>query len=81
MTDEFSGTVTGDLTFLGITKPVTLEVSYGGVANVPWYGQRDLIGFTATATLNRSDFGLTAVMGAASDEVQIEFSGEFLETE
>ena len=81
LTDEFSGTVTGDLTFLGITKPVTLEVSYGGVANVPWYGQRDLIGFTATATLNRSDFGLTAVMGAASDEVQIEFSGEFLETE
>ena len=78
-TGDFEGTVTGDLTFLGVTKPVTLNVSYGGVANPPWFGQRDVIGFTASTTLNRSDFGQTSMAGIISDEVEIEFSGEFLQ--
>ena len=80
-TGEFEGTVTGDLTFLGVTKPVTLDVSYGGVANPPWFGQRDVIGFTATTTLNRSEFGQTSMAGVILDEVTIEFSGEFLQAE
>lgn len=80
-TGDFSGTVTGDLTFLGVTKPVTLDVSYGGVANPPWFGQRDVIGFTASTTVTRSDFGSTALGGIISDDVVIEFSGEFLQAE
>jgi polyisoprenoid-binding protein YceI len=78
-TGEFEGTVTGDVTFLGVTQPVTLNVTYGGVANPPWFGQRDVIGFTASTTLNRSDFGQTSLTGVISDEVTIEFSGEFLQ--
>lgn len=81
LTGEFEGTVSGDLTFLGVTQPVTLDVSYGGVANPPWFGQRDVIGFTASTTINRSDFGSTSVKHVVSDEVVIEFSGEFLEAE
>lgn len=80
-TGEYTGTVTGDLTFLGVTRPVTLDVTYNGTANLPWYGERDLIGFNASTTINRSDYGLDAVSGAVSDEVTIEFSGEFLQTE
>lgn len=80
-TGEFEGTVTGDLTFLGVTKPVTLDVSYGGVANPPWFGQRDVIGFTASTTVTRSEFGQTSMAGIISDEVEIEFSGEFLQAE
>ncbi|MEM9180129.1 MAG: YceI family protein [Pseudomonadota bacterium] len=80
-TGEFSGTVTGDLTFLGVTKPVTLDVSYGGVANPPWFGQRDVIGFTASTTVTRSEFGNTSMVGIISDEVVVEFSGEFLQAE
>ena len=80
-TGEFSGTVTGDLTFLGVTKPVTLDVSYGGVANPPWFGQRDVIGFTASTTVTRSEFGNTSMAGIISDEVVVEFSGEFLQAE
>lgn len=80
-TGEFEGTVTGDLTFLGVTQPVTLDVSYGGVANPPWFGQRDVIGFTASTTITRSDFGQTSMAGVVSDEVEIEFSGEFLQAE
>lgn len=78
---DFSGTVTGDLTYLGVTKPVSLDVSYGGVANPPWFGQRDVIGFTASTTLARSDFGSSALAGIISDEVVVEFSGEFLQAE
>lgn len=79
-TGEYEGTVTGDLTFLGVTKPVTMDVSYGGVANPPWFGQRDVIGFTASTTIDRTDFGLTGT-GSASNEVTIEFTGEFLQAE
>lgn len=78
---EFDGTVTGDLTFLGVTKPVSLNVTYNGTANVPWFGQRDLIGFTASTTIKRSEWGMTSMAGMISDEVVVEFSGEFLQAE
>ncbi len=78
---EFEGTVTGDLTFLGVTKPVTLDVTYNGVTNVPWFGQRDVIGFNATTTLKRSEWGMTSMSRIVSDEVVIDFSGEFLQAE
>lgn len=78
-TGEFTGQVVGDLTFLGVTKPVTLDVTYNGVANVPWFGQRDLIGFNASTTIDRTEFGLTANGSSVSQDVVIEFSGEFLQ--
>ncbi len=79
LSGDFTGTVTGDLTFLGITRPVTLDVTYNGVTNVPWFGQRDLIGFNAVATIKRSDWGMTAMKRVVSDQVTITFSGEFLQ--
>ena len=50
-------TVQGDLTMHGVTKPVTLNVEFGGLIKDPWGNQR--AAFTATGTLNRKDFGLT----------------------
>lgn len=76
-----AGQVTGDLSFLGVTKPVTLDVTYNGTGNAPWFGERDLIGFDAKTTLNRSDFGMGALIPIVTDEVTIEFSGEFLQDE
>ena len=73
--------MTGDLTFLGQTQPVTLDVTFNGVANVPWFGTRDIIGFNAVTTINRSEFGQDALQGMISDEVVVEFSGEFLQQE
>jgi polyisoprenoid-binding protein YceI len=46
----------GDLTIRGVTRPVELEVEYGGSVKDPWGKER--IGFTASATINRKDFGL-----------------------
>lgn len=52
--------VTGDLAFRGVTRPVTMLVSFnGGYASHP-YEPRARIGFSAAGTLSRSAFGLDA---------------------
>ena len=58
--------VAGDLTIRGVTKPVVLDVVYGGAAKDPSGIER--AAFTATTKLNRKDFGLTwnKVMEAGS---------------
>jgi len=47
----------GNLTIAGITKPITLNVDFGGLAKDPWGGER--AGFTVTGKISRKDFGLT----------------------
>jgi polyisoprenoid-binding protein YceI len=49
--------VVGDLTIRDVTREVVLDVEYGGQGKDPWGNQR--VGFTATASLNRKEFGLT----------------------
>jgi polyisoprenoid-binding protein YceI len=51
------GTVTGDLTIKGITRPVTLHTTFVGLARDPWGGER--AAFTATAEIDREDWGMT----------------------
>ena len=80
-TGDTTGTVTGDLTFLGVTKPVTMDVVFNGSAAPSWNGGRVILGFDAETTINRSDFGQTSMQGAISDEVVVEFAGEFVQPE
>ena len=47
----------GELTIRGVTRPVTLDVTYEGVAGDPWGGTR--AGFSATAEVDREEWGLT----------------------
>jgi polyisoprenoid-binding protein YceI len=49
--------VTGNLTLHGVTKPVVLDVEALGGGKDPWGNER--IGFQATTSINRKDFGLT----------------------
>ncbi|MGJ1196419.1 YceI family protein [Sphingobacterium spiritivorum] len=53
--DEFA--VTGDLTIKDVTKSITLDVDFGGVAVDPWGNSK--AGYTFSGKINRSDFGLT----------------------
>jgi polyisoprenoid-binding protein YceI len=46
----------GDLTIRDVTREVSLDVEYGGRATDPWGNER--IGFIATTSLDRKDFGL-----------------------
>ncbi len=48
--------VVGELTIRDVTREVPLEIEYGGRGKDPWGNER--VGFTATASLNRKDFGL-----------------------
>jgi polyisoprenoid-binding protein YceI len=49
--------IVGELTIKGITKEVVLEAEYAGIHKDPWGNTRT--GFTASATLDRKDFGLS----------------------
>jgi polyisoprenoid-binding protein YceI len=75
--------VEGNLTMHGVTKPVTLDVELLGVGPDPWGNTR--IGFEATATINRKEFGISwnraldaggVILG---DEVEISLAIEGIE--
>lgn len=76
-TADRKGTMTGNLSFLGVTKPVTLNVSFTG-DRPDQRTQKHKVGFEATGSFKRSDFGLTGV-GSASDEVRVEINAEFVQ--
>ncbi len=73
------GRITGDLTIKGITKPVTLDVTYNGSTVSPLAAKTTLIGFHATATIRRSDYNMTGVIWSSmvSDEVKLDIEAPF----
>lgn len=68
-------TVVGDLTIKGITKPVTLNVTINKVGVQP-IAKREAAGFSATATIKRSDFGVGKYAPNVSDEVKLSITTE-----
>ena len=68
-------TVVGDLTIKGITKPVTLDVTLNGAGAHPMT-KAQTIGFDATGTVKRSDWGLDYAAPAVSDEVTLRITTE-----
>jgi polyisoprenoid-binding protein YceI len=73
-----TGTIAGDLTLHGLTKPVTLNATFGGLTTDPFSGADD-IGFHATATVKRTDFGITGMVweGVVGDEVKLTIEAMF----
>ena len=67
--------VTGDLTIKDITKPVVLDVHLNKVGEHPM-AKVPAIGFDATATVKRSDFGVGAYAPMVSDEVTLRTTTE-----
>ena len=69
--------VTGDLTFLGVTKPAVMEVNFIQAGNVspPAGGYR--MGFNGKMVINRSDWGMSK--STVGDEVTLSLEAEFLE--
>ena len=76
-TGPSSGAVTGDLTFRGVTKPVTLDVTYNGTAAFPWAPDAPRLGFSAAGKIKRSDFGLDFMVPQLGDEVDLLIEAEF----
>ncbi|HEX5554372.1 MAG TPA: YceI family protein [Chitinophagaceae bacterium] len=72
----------GDLTIRDVTKPIELDVEYGGMITDPYGNQRS--GFTVTGKVSRKDFGLryNALLesggAVVSDEIKINCHVEFI---
>ena len=76
--DATHGTLTGDLTLAGVTKPVTLKLRVNKI------GKNDVldtpsVGFTATTTIKRSAFGIKAYEDLVGDAISVQIQIEALE--
>lgn len=73
-TDVNHGTMAGMLSFHGVTKPVTLNVTFNGGGPV---GRRITMGYSATATLNMPEYGMDIAPHNIGDNVALTIETEF----
>jgi polyisoprenoid-binding protein YceI len=70
--------ITGNLTLNGVTRPVTLDASFYGAGKAPaQMGGKENVGFRATATIMRSQFGLGFGVPMVGDAVKLDISAAF----
>lgn len=82
-TSDTTGTVEGNLTLLGQTHPLTLEVTLNKAANYPFGHGRFTLGISAKGTVIRSQYGMTYAVdnGFVGDEVQLILETEAMRVE
>jgi polyisoprenoid-binding protein YceI len=68
--------IEGNLTLHGVTKPITLNARLNKAGPNP-FDQRPTLGFSATGSLKRSDFGMTGFIPVVGDVVKIQIDAEF----
>jgi polyisoprenoid-binding protein YceI len=70
-----TATVKGNLTLLGTSKPVTLDVNNMKCGVHP-FSKKEVCGFNATAAIKRSDFGVKYGLPAIGDDMNLTFEVE-----
>jgi len=70
-----SAMVEGNLTIVGVTKPVSLKVDSINCGKHP-FNKKDVCGFNATTAIKRSDFGVKYGLPAIGDDMNLEFEVE-----
>jgi len=68
--------VCGDLTLRGVTKPVCLDVALNAIKRHPLPPFHRTAGFSATTTLSRAEFGMTAWPSVIGDTVELRIEAE-----
>lgn len=68
-------TLNGELTIIGQTRPVALDLAVNNIGPHPMRGT-PWAGFTATGSIKRSDFGMTYAVPAVGDEIAIRINVE-----
>lgn len=82
-----TGELDGELTFMGVTWPVTLDVrwNYSGehplAAINPAYAGKWVSGFSARTTIERSRWGLKRAIPLISDRIDISIEAEFVKVD
>ncbi|HKY80029.1 MAG TPA: YceI family protein [Sphingobium sp.] len=73
-----SADITGNLTIKGIIKPVTLDAEFYGAGKAPaMAGGKENVGFVATGTVKRSDFGLGYGVPMVGDRIELKVVAAF----
>lgn len=72
-----TGTITGNLTLHGVTRPVTLNARFVGAGPAVMGPPTLNIGFAATGTIQRSEFGLSYGVPLISDRVDLTINAAF----
>jgi len=80
---DTKGTVEGDLTVLGETRPITLNVTLNKADAYPFGHKRFVLGLSIDASLNRSDYGMMYAVenGLVGDTVDINIETEAMRME
>lgn len=68
--------ITGNLTLKGVTKPVTLDARFTGTGKNP-LNKLETVGFSATTSINRSDFGISFLVPMVADKVDLKITAAF----
>jgi len=68
--------ITGNLTIKGITKPVTLDAEFYGAGANPM-NKKENVGFVATGSIKRSDFGMSTAVPVVGDAVELKIIAAF----
>lgn len=77
-TGQYTAQITGNLTMNGQTHPMVLNATFDGAVVDPLRGGREVLGFSAYGTFNRSDWAATQWAAVASDQVQIVIEAELV---
>lgn len=78
MTTEKTAVMKGKLTFLGVSKEVTLDVVFNGALSRHPFTGDPTMGFSATTKILRSDFGMGKYIPTIGDSVEVMIEGEFI---
>ncbi len=65
------GTLHGDLTLHGETKPIEVDVEFIGAGEDPWGGYRR--GYVGTTTIRQADWGIDYDLGPAAETMELQF--------
>ena len=74
--DGTSAEITGNLALNGVTRPVTIDARFTGAGAHP-RSQVETVGFEASGTILRSEFGIGYAIPMVSDEVELKISAAF----
>ena len=77
-TGDDTARVSGDLTLNGQTHPATLDVRFSGSTNDLLRGGNRVLGFSATGTINREDWGVRDWRAFTGAEIEIVIEAEFV---
>ena len=73
--DGYRGRLTGDLTMIGVTKPVTMQIVFNKKG---WngYAGAEAVGFSASGKISRSEFGMKTLLPDVGDEINFKIALE-----